>query len=259
MPDHLRRIVLFVVPLLVGTLNLAHPMVRVPVYDGILRHLDWWITLHILNLAGFPLLGLAAYLLVKDVNNAGATVAKIAIAIFVPVYTAFDALAGVGTGTLVQQISCLSPEQSTTFKPTVDAFWNSAPLTASAIVGSIAWVIATLSTAVALTVAARRKMVTGLAVVVFFVGGWARSTFVSPDGSTIGLPWWLIIVGMGLAMFLAGNPRVPGALLTLAGALFSASHAPPTGPLAMACFLGAVVYLELVMGQQGTTEQSAAI
>jgi hypothetical protein len=59
-------------------------------------------------------------------------VAKIAIAVFVPVYTAFDALAGVGAGTLVKQVSCLSPDQSTTFKPTVDAFWNSAPFTATA-------------------------------------------------------------------------------------------------------------------------------
>jgi len=42
-------------------LNLAHPIVRSPVYDGVLRYLDWWITLHILNLAGLPLLGLAAH------------------------------------------------------------------------------------------------------------------------------------------------------------------------------------------------------
>jgi hypothetical protein len=71
-------------------------------------------------------------LVVKDVNSVAATVAKIAIAVFVPVYTAFDALAGVGAGTLVKQVSCLSPDQSTTFKPTFDAFWNSAPFTATA-------------------------------------------------------------------------------------------------------------------------------
>jgi integrase family protein with SAM-like domain len=77
---------------------------------GILLTLGWWITLHVLNLAGFPLLVLPAYLLVKDVNNAAATVAKIAIAIFVPIYTAFDALAGIGTGTLVLWDSqCSSP------------------------------------------------------------------------------------------------------------------------------------------------------
>jgi hypothetical protein len=247
MQNQLRLSVVFLVPLLVGLLNLMHPIVRSPVYDEILLTLGWWITLHVLNLAGFPLLGLAAYLLVKDVNNAAATVAKIAIAIFVPVYTAFDALAGIGTGTLVQQVRCFSPDQSTAFKPAVDAFWNSTPLTATAVVGSIAWVIAMLATAVALTVAARRKLMAVLAFLIFFVGGWARSNFVSPDGSTIELAWWLTVFAMGLAMVIAGKPRVPGALLTLAGALFSASHAPPTGPLAMACFLGAAFYIEVVM------------
>lgn len=259
MQNQLRLSIVFFVPLLVGLLNLMHPRVRFPIYDGILLDVGWWITLHILNLAGFPLLGLAAYLVVKDINSVAATVAKFAIAVFVPVYSAFDALAGVGTGTLVKQVSCLSPEQSTTFKPTIDAFWNSAPLTATAVVGSIAWAIAMLSTAVALTVAARRKLMAGLAFVIFFAVGWARSNFVSPDGSTIGWAWWLIVVGMGLVMLIAGKPRAPAALLTLAGALFSASHAPPTGPLAMACFLGAAAYVELVMRRQGATEQPAAI
>jgi hypothetical protein len=153
MQNRLRLSVVFAVPLLVALLNLAHPIVRAPVYDGIFLNLEWWITLHLLNLAGFPLLGLAAYLLIKDCKNAAAMVAKIGIAVFVPVYAAFDALAGVGTGTLVREVSCLSPDQSTSFRPTVDAFWNSPPLATTAAVGSIAWAIAMLSTAVAVTVA----------------------------------------------------------------------------------------------------------
>jgi hypothetical protein len=34
----------------------------------------------------------------------------------------------------------------------------------------------------------------------------------------------------------------------IAGPLFSASHVTPTGPLAMACFLGATINVELVVG-----------
>ena len=49
-----------------------------------------------------PLLGLAAYLLVKDVRNIAASVSRIALGIYVPIYAAFDALAGIGTGILVQ-------------------------------------------------------------------------------------------------------------------------------------------------------------
>ena len=66
----------------------------------------------------------------------------------------------------------------------------------------------------------------------------------SADGGTISLEWWLFLIGIGLTMFIAGKPRVPSTLLTLAGALFGAAHPMPTGPLGLACFLGAAVYIE---------------
>lgn len=66
-------------------------------------------------------------------------------------------------------------------------------------------------------------------------------------GSAIGVGWWFVVLGMGLVMFIAGKPRLPGALLVLAGTLFSASHVTPTGPLAMACFIGAAVDIELAV------------
>ena len=65
MLKQLRTAVLFGVPLVVGILNLRHPVLKPPIYSGIVPHLSWWITLHLLNLILFPLLGLAAYLLVK--------------------------------------------------------------------------------------------------------------------------------------------------------------------------------------------------
>jgi hypothetical protein len=73
------------------------------------------------------LLGLAAYLLIKDVGTCRGDNGQDCDCGYVPVYTAFDALAGIGTGTLVQQVSCLSPDQTAAL-PTVDAFWNGAPL-----------------------------------------------------------------------------------------------------------------------------------
>lgn len=94
MLKQLRTAVLFAVPLIVGVLNLRHPVVKPPVYSGIVPHLSWWITLHLLNLILFPLLGLAAYLLVKDVRNIAASVSRIALGIYVPIYAAFDALEG---------------------------------------------------------------------------------------------------------------------------------------------------------------------
>jgi len=258
MPHQLRQVVLFVAPILVGALNLTHPVIRLPVYGEILHHLGWWTTLHILNLAGFPLVGLAAYLL-KNVHNTAATVSKAAIAVFVPVYEAFDALAGIGTGTLVQQVSLLSPDKAVVFEPTIDAFWKSPTIYAIAAVGSIGWIIAMLAAAIAFTQPERRRLVAVIAVMIFFVGGWARSTFVSPDGSNIGFGWWLVVLGMRLAMLIAGAPHVTAGLLTFAAAFFGASHVTPTGPLGMACFLGAAVYVELAVRKQNAPEQPAAV
>jgi hypothetical protein len=59
MPTWLRRIFLLAPPILVAAVNVAHPMARSPIYSGMVHHVGWWICLHLLNLAGFPLVGLA--------------------------------------------------------------------------------------------------------------------------------------------------------------------------------------------------------
>jgi hypothetical protein len=48
------------------------------------EHVRFWLYLLMLNLLLFPLLGLAAYLLVKDVPGPAASISRAAIAIFVP-------------------------------------------------------------------------------------------------------------------------------------------------------------------------------
>ena len=67
--------------------------------------------LHLLNLAGFPLVGLAAYLLTQGLSTPAAILGRIAVAVFIPIYAAFDALAGVGTGTLVELVNRLAPDE----------------------------------------------------------------------------------------------------------------------------------------------------
>jgi hypothetical protein len=180
MPRQLRSLFVFGPPVLVSLFNATHPVLQPPIYEGILRHLDWWLDLHIINLALFPLLGFAAYLLLVNARGPAVAVSTVAIAIYVPVYAAFDALAGIGTGTLVQQSRHLSPDQR-------------------AIVG----------------------------------------------GVTITPLWWLLSAAIASAMFAVCTPRLVGALCALAGGLFGASHAPPTGPLGAACFLAAALYLQI--------------
>jgi hypothetical protein len=258
MPGRLRQLLLFVPPLLVSAVNLTHPMVAPPVYVAVLHHLEWWLWLHIVNLALFPLFGLSAYLLLDGVHNGAAAVSRLAIAVFVPVYAAFDALTGIGTGTLVQLAQNLPPDQAAFATQFVNAFYDSATLYTIAAAGSIAWVIAMLSAAVAFTTPERRRLVAVMALIVFPIGGWARTNlFLAPDGMTITPAWWMVTIGIGLAMFLAAKPRATGTLLPLSGALFGAQHVPPTGPLGAACFCCAAWYVEFVLRGNQSVEVAA--
>jgi hypothetical protein len=234
----LRLIFLFVPPICVGALNVMHPIAHTPIYGGILHHVDWWIGLHLLNLAGFPLVGFSAYLLTDGVNTPAAILSRTAAAIFIPIYAGFDALMGIGTGTLVKVISTLSPDQTAAFEPILDAYWNSGTIMATAVVGSIAWTISLLSAAVALTVRERRWLVGLASFIIFFVIGWARTNLMSGDGGTISTAWWIVLGVIGGAMLVVGKPRVLAILMVSAAVLFGAAHPMPTGPLGLACFLG---------------------
>jgi hypothetical protein len=172
----------------------------------------------------------------------------VAIAVYVPIYAGFDALMGIGTGILVQHSRQLSTDQVAIVTPVINAFYDSPVLYALAASGSIAWVIALMAAGVAFTVPERRRIVAAVTVIAFVVNGWARNNiFLAPDGVTITMAWWLVTIGTGLAMLAVGKPRVTGTMLPLAGGLFGALHVPPTGPLGVACFLCAALYVEFVM------------
>src|SRR5262245_18634013 len=118
-----RRFFIFVPPAILGSLNLWHPMIQMP-YRDILPKLHWWLHLPFLNLILFPLLGLAAYLLLQGVQNFAASLSRIAIALFVPLYAGFDALAGIGTGILVHNAVQLQPAERIAVEPMIIAYWN---------------------------------------------------------------------------------------------------------------------------------------
>ena len=246
MSSPFRTVVIFCGPTLVGVLNLTHPLVRPPIYKVVIHHLPWWTTLHVLNLLLFSILGSAAYFLISDVRNFAALVSKIAILVFIPFYVAFDALAGVGTGILVQQGSTLPSLSLAAIEPLIDAYWTSPIIKAIAASGSIAWVIAMLAASVAFADANRRRIAAVAAVIIFGLGGWAQvHLFLPAVGGPIPALWWIVTIFNALLVFLFVRPRIPTTLLTLAALLFGASHVTPTGPLGMLCLLTAAIYLQL--------------
>jgi hypothetical protein len=241
-----RIFLLFVPPALLAILNLGHPIVAPPVSATVLPHLQWWLRLHVFNLILFAMLGLAAYLLIRDTHNFAACISKVAIAVFVPLYAAFDGLAGIGTGILVGYSRQLPLEQGGIANQIIDAYWSSPAIYAIAATASIAWVIAMTSAAVAFTFPKQRRLAAITGVVIFVIGGWARTDiFLAADGGTIRAAWWLVTLGMAAIMFVVCRPRALAALLLLAGAFSGAAHTPPTGPVGVACFICAAAYIEM--------------
>ena len=109
---------MFGAPTLLGLVSLAHPVVSPPIYPAILGHLPWWVRLHALNLALFPLFALAAWLLLQEVRKEAR---------------------GLPEGQLI------------TAGALIDAYWTSPTIQALAVFGSIAWVVGMLAAAVAFT------------------------------------------------------------------------------------------------------------
>ena len=191
-------------PTLLGLVSLAHPVVSPPIYPAILEHLPWWVRLHALNLALFPLFALAAWLLLQEVRKEAR---------------------GLPLGQLI------------TAGALIDAYWTSPTIQALAVFGSIAWVVGMLAAAVAFTAPDRRRPPGVVALLVLGVTCYARTRLFQVHGSTDIQPvWWLVTIATAVAMAAAARPRAAPALLVLAGALFGASHVPPPARWARLAF-----------------------
>ena len=93
-----RRLVLLAVvlpPLVLAAVGVFHP-----------HHLDagtapWWTLMHALLLPVFPLLGVAHWVLLRGERGVLAWLSRTAAFLYVTLYGALDAIAGIGTGTLL--------------------------------------------------------------------------------------------------------------------------------------------------------------
>lgn len=253
MSKELRRLILFGAPLFVGILNIFHPVHFEPtgVYEDIHGVVGWWIVLHILNLFGFALLGLAAYLLIKDQQGRAATIAKIAIAVFVPTYAGFDSIIGIGTGILIRYANGVPASQLTILDPTINAFWTNNVAALLAILGSMSWGLAMSLSAVSFT-ETRKPAILALGLIAGAMTGWGSSS--SMFGT---LPWWIAVAVISVICLLIARPALPATALILSGMLFGTTHVVPYGPLGMLCFLAAVMLFEFAPHKVTKTEALA--
>lgn len=190
MRDAARVLVVAGPPIVLAGFGLTHPVDLTP------DTAPWWTTLHILLIPVFPLLGVAHWLLVRGVPGLLAGVSRVAAFGYVTFYTALDVLAGVATGTLVQRGVDPDGEQTRA----LFAIGNELGT-----IGSWCFLVACVTTGLALFARAGRAALPGAAVLVAAAVLFLGSHIYVPVGVSSMV---LAAIGFGLlAGSLSGEPR----------------------------------------------------
>jgi len=227
----LRRLVLLGAPLLLAGVLLKHP-------PNPAAAVDWWLTLHVILLPLFGLGALAVYLLIEGINGLAATVSRLAIGVFVVVYSAYDTLFGLAKGILTRHGVALPAEQQATVQQAIEAISGSRIGNVIAVVGSAGWTVGVLAAAIALSRPSKPR----LSISVLMIAAVLLCFPYGHSMRTLGV--MVAVMAAAIALFQAHGHRLPLLLLVLAAVFLHFDHLPPFGPLAFGCFLLATAWLE---------------
>ena len=182
MPVSLRRVLLLGPPLLLAGLEVVHPQPRMNV-QALMDASTWFATFHAIQLGLIGLVGVSVLLLADSFGRATAWATRIGIGMFLVFFSAYDTLAGIGTGLAMRSARTLSAaQQEGVFLVVKDWPGLAAPFALS-ILGTGGWVVAVG----ALALAARRQC--------------SSTTRVDTAGVRGGVPAWWASVSVG-------NPRL---------------------------------------------------
>jgi hypothetical protein len=174
------------VPLLWGILLLFHP-VGDEFYAAIADNLDRWLAVHLGTMLFIPLMAGVMLLLLRGVEGTAAWVGRIAVAVFAVVYLVFEAVVGIGTGLMVDNIDAVPASERADL---VEDYIESPIIKVLEPIGSAGWIVAAIAAAIALS--RRADGSRSIAVVLLLVLSAVPITFhVTPFGP------------VGLALFIA--------------------------------------------------------
>jgi hypothetical protein len=140
-------------PLAWAVLLWFHPNVDADDVLGTLRDdVVTYQVVHVGTLVGIGLIGLALYMLVRDMPGTAAKVSRMAIGPFVVLYGAWETVVGLGVGALVQHANDAPAAQQAAIAETIQSIGQNSLVGDAGIVGLLgflAWVVATVAAAVA--------------------------------------------------------------------------------------------------------------
>jgi len=174
-----RRLVLRGTPIAFGVASLLHPVPgHQPIVDALEPRLGRWLGVHVAQLVLLILLAATLWLLVEGLPTRAATVCRLALVPFLAFYTAFDAVVGIGTGTLVGLARGLDGDARVTAVRLIQTFWGTqltlgTPIFTVIVAAHLAWLLAVGAAVVALRQTGARMAVVcflALAGMLFAIG-----------------------------------------------------------------------------------------
>lgn len=138
------------VPLAWGVLLLFHgPGPEDGVYESLSDEANRWQVVHVGSVLFVALLGLALYLLIRDLGGTAARISRLAIGPFVLFYAAGEAILGVATGVLVDYANETAGDGRQAVADAAQALYDSTVGEWLIGIGSVAWIVAAIAAAVA--------------------------------------------------------------------------------------------------------------
>jgi hypothetical protein len=141
-------------PLAWAVLLWFHPDVPDPdnVYEGLRDDATTYLIVHVGTLIFIGLMGVALYMLVRDLPGKAATISRLAIGPFVLFYSAWETVIGLATGVLVQHANDSPAGQRPAVSDAIQALGDNAivgEMGALSIVGGLSWITAVIAASVA--------------------------------------------------------------------------------------------------------------
>lgn len=141
------------VPLAWAVLLWFHPSVAADdVYGSLRDQVVTYQIVHIGTLFFIGLIGVALYLLVRDLPGRAARISRLAIGVFVLFYAAWETVIGLATGALVQHANDVSADERPAVAEAIQSLQENivvGEMSVAAVLGGVAWIVAVIAAAVA--------------------------------------------------------------------------------------------------------------
>jgi hypothetical protein len=172
LPQPLRRALLLTPPFALAVLEIFHPQPDVNA-KALLDASAWFAWFHVIQLVLTGLVALTVLLLAADFGRATAWTTRLGVGVFLVFFSAYDTIAGIGTGLAMHSARNLSAEQQAGVFTVVKNWPGLGPTFALSIVGTLGWVVAvgTLALAARRLGASRPEWITLALAAVFLLGG----------------------------------------------------------------------------------------